>query len=668
MSAADRLDRLEHRIAVLERLMRQLAAGPGRAPIDVPPPAPSAAAPPGPAPLGPRPLAPKPSEVERPVPAVRPPAGEPALQPPPVRWPDRFPRVPDTEQWLGQRGLLAMGVLLVVLAAAYLLKLSFERGWISPAVRCAGGALAGILVGAAGWRLESRGLRTYGSALIGTGAAIIYLAVWAASRLYGFLPPISGIAALALVSLSLSAIAFAIDVEALGAAAALGAFLAPAVLGVEPRNYDLLLIYLAAMAFALGWVAARKHWRLAMAIIAVGYFGLTIGDSIRESNEYLLYLFALLGGGAGLWVGLREGWWETRLLSFAGGWALLGYAAESLSAKWLILIGGCVLSAPVWWRGWQWPAGWPVRHAESAPRWSWGEMVYFCISPVLLGWALHQVAPDFFNVRHGLVPLVVAVPYLLAGFTAERLPFAFVGTTFVGVAALGHWNGPAGVCALLLLAHLWAGLDHSFERGDGRFYSLLAFAVAVAHLLFVDLDLRSSLDPAFTGRWAIALWLAIETAVVLAAGLWRRIGRQGPGGETWEHRMPAVLWTAAGLMLLFGVTAEIGRYFRLSQLPEETARLASGLSISAWWGLFGGALVVLGFRRDLKPLRVAGQIVAWLVMVKVVLVDLATLSALYRVASVLIVGLVALGLAYLYHRKSRAAAVRSEGSVPHGGE
>ena len=61
------------------------------------------------------------------------------------------------EQWLGQRGLLAVGVIFVILAAGYLLKLSFDRGWISPLVRCIGGALAGIAVGAIGWRLHGRG-------------------------------------------------------------------------------------------------------------------------------------------------------------------------------------------------------------------------------------------------------------------------------------------------------------------------------------------------------------------------------------------------------------------------------------------------------------------------------------------------------------------------------
>ena len=45
----------------------------------------------------------------------------------------------------------------LLLATGYLLKLSFERGWISPVLRCVGGALLGAVVGAIGWRLVYAG-------------------------------------------------------------------------------------------------------------------------------------------------------------------------------------------------------------------------------------------------------------------------------------------------------------------------------------------------------------------------------------------------------------------------------------------------------------------------------------------------------------------------------
>jgi uncharacterized membrane protein len=101
------------------------------------------------------------------------------------------------------------------------------------------------------------------------------------------------------------------------------------------------------------------------------------------------------------------------------------------------------------------------------------------------------------------------------------------------------------------------------------------------------------------------------------------------------------------------VTGEIGRYFTWRTASPQTASLAAGLAASAWWLVFAAALVGVGFRRDLKPVRIAGLAVAGLAVVKVLLFDLSSLDALYRVGSVFILGLVFLLLAYLYHRQGR---------------
>jgi uncharacterized membrane protein len=109
-------------------------------------------------------------------------------------------------------------------------------------------------------------------------------------------------------------------------------------------------------------------------------------------------------------------------------------------------------------------------------------------------------------------------------------------------------------------------------------------------------------------------------------------------------------------MVLFGVTGEIQRYFALKPLSAQTATLASGLAVSAWWLVFAAALVGVGFNRGLKPARIAGLGVAGLAVVKVLVFDLSSLDALYRVGSVFILGLVFLMLAYLYHRQGRAGS------------
>jgi len=553
------------------------------------------------------------------------------------------------ERWIGQRGLLAVGVVALLMATGYLLKLSFERGWIPPIMRCIGGALLGGIVGAIGWRLHER-YRTYGAALVGCGAGIIYLSVWAACRLYEVIPPTTGIVGLALVSVALAVIAFAIDVEALGITAALGAFMAPVLLGRDEANANLLLLYLACMAAGLGLVAARRRWRLAMLVVAASYFGVAIAGARETAEPWGLLLYGVLGGAAGLYVGLSERWGETRFLAFTGGWALLAAASERMGPHWPVFAAGLGLSAPVWWHALRHPRVLPFRSgADTAGGWSLGEALYFFTTPLLLGWATYGLAPDRFDRVPGLLGFLVAIPYLIAGYVRPRPPFAVVGVAAAAIATQAQWSGTAETWALLGLALLWAALDHVLDRADGRWYAGLTWAAALNQLMNQALTARTAADAAFTGSWALALWGVTGMALALAGGLLRA---RPDEGEAQLAR--SGLRIMAGLLLLFGVTAEIRRYFDLASLSRVSAELASGLAVSAWWLVFAAALVLVGFRRSLKQLRLAGLGVAGLAIAKVVIHDLSSLDALYRVGSVFLLGLVMLSLAYLYYRNDRS--------------
>jgi uncharacterized membrane protein len=550
-----------------------------------------------------------------------------------------------SEEWLGQRGLLAVGVAFVVLGAGYLLKLSFDRGWISPLVRCIGGTAAGVGLGALGWRLFGRGTRSYGAALIGTGAAIVYLAVWAAGRLYQFLPPTPSVAGLAAVSLALAAVAWAIDFEALGSTAALGAFFAPLVIGHEAGSVNLLLLYLGGMGAGLGTVGALKHWRVTTFVVALAYFGIATSGMLTRAYPTGLYLYGILGGAAGLFIGLREGWIETRLLAFAGGWGVLGVADGVSTSHWPTLLGGVALSAPVCWRALRIPAVWPDEGPNGQP--ALGESFYFYLTPLLLGAALNTVLRGSLATHAGLAPALVALPYLAAGLSAPRRPFAIVGALALGTGALLEWDGLGAVWALFALAHLWALLDHLQEREDGRWYALLTFFAGFARLLELA-GQRPDAEAAFTGPWALSLWWATEALLVFAAGLIR----DARSSAAAIPLLRPLLWVTSGVVLLFGVTAELVRGFAHSDLAAATARLAGGLAVSAWWILFAAGCFVLGFRRSVKPLRLAGFLVAALALGKVLLIDLSTLDAFYRIGSVLILGTVSLAVAYTYHRRA----------------
>ena len=640
MSDTERWERLEHRLAALEEQVRVLAGQQG-----------SGAA--GQETAGQRgsKAAGHPTAFA-PVQTAAPPRGPAAL--PSTAAPPRRPAAPllSSEQWIGQRVLLAVGVVALILAAGYLLRLSFDRGWISPVLRCIGGAGAGLIVGALGWRFHPR-YRTYGAALIGCGAAIIYLSVWAAARLYGVVPPSTGVLSLALVSVSLAMIAYAIDVEALGATAAVGAFFAPLLLGRNNADADLLLLYLACMAAGLGFVAARRSWRLTMFVVALSFFGVAYAGAADRGSPWGVLLYGVLGGSAGIHVGLREHWWETRFLSFSGGWTFVAAASRHMDHPWAIFAAGLVLALPVWWFALrnERMLAFPLGPGAKTPSWSVGESLYFLLTPLLLGWTIHQLDPHWFDTHRGTVALLVGLPYLVAGYQRVRPAFSLVGAAALGVAAWNHWTGVPRVWALLLLVLVWAVVDHPTQRTDGRWYSLATLWAALQQLFGEALLRRTATDAAFVGPWAIALWATALVSMLLAAGLWRPTGLAGAAPIPRRG-----LWALGGGLILFGVTAEIRRYFELKTVSAYTASLASSLAVSAWWLVFAAALVGLGFRHGLKPARLAGLGVAGLAVIKVLVFDLSSLDALYRVGSVFILGLVFLLLAYLYHRQGRSNA------------
>jgi hypothetical protein len=610
----------------MRRLLQEAPQGGAVPPVAAPPQAEPARPEPAPAP---RPLAPA---LEGFAPEAAAPVRVAAPQP-----------TLDGEQWVGQRGLLAVGVVAVVLAAGYLLKLSFDRGWISPAMRCIGGGIAGLAVGFVGWRVEQRGYRSYGPALIGTGAAIIYVSVWAASRLYGFLPPMAGIAGMALVALTLAAVARWMDAEPLGAAAAVGAFLAPVVIGHVEADANRLMVYLAAMGFGLGFVAWEKGWRLTALLVALSYFGLGLPVA-EDAGAWMTLAFGAAGGAAGLALGLKRGWWETRFLAFWGGWGCLALIHVASLAP-MILLAGVLLSAPVWRHALVQDGVWPFEGATSGDR-AVLPSLYFYVTPFWLAWAVDHLKWETFQTHEGVPIAIVAVAYVATAIVAQRRAFAVVGTLGLLLATLVEWESgitAAGVAGILALA--WGATGRVTGRREWNLHALTAIALGILVLWTGGVEERGLASAAFVDRWALLLWGSIAVTIALATDL------SAPDGAQDSLRRP-VLWGTAGLVLLVGVSGELHRFFR-QRLDPEAASLAGGLAISVWWLLFAGAAVWYGFRSGLRPLRIAGLWVSGLAVLKVVFVDLSTLDALYRVASVFGLGLVSLLVAWAYHRRAK---------------
>src|SRR5213079_3258229 len=140
----------------------------------------------------------------------------------------------DWEQWVGQRGLLIVGVLALLATGGFLLNYAIQHGWIAPLVRASGAVVAGAALVVWGDRLVRRGggsgdgagLLRYGAAIIGGGGGLVYLGVWAAAGRYGLVNRQVGVVLLAVTSGVVVALAIRHNVEALAIWALAGAYLA----------------------------------------------------------------------------------------------------------------------------------------------------------------------------------------------------------------------------------------------------------------------------------------------------------------------------------------------------------------------------------------------------------------------------------------------------------
>lgn len=191
--------------------------------------------------------------------------------PPPAPKPDTGDRPSFVTSFLGWGGAVAM-----VLAAAYLIRLAVESGWLTPMRQVACAAISGLVMIGAGFYL--RGVnRQYAGLLPAGGVAILFLSIYGAHLFYGFLPGAPAFAAvvvLCLLSLWLCR-AFESDLYALFAVA--GSYSAPVLISGAPSVTDL-AIYFSAWGVVFS-VFSIWHGRRLVYLLAL-YLALIIFDYV----------------------------------------------------------------------------------------------------------------------------------------------------------------------------------------------------------------------------------------------------------------------------------------------------------------------------------------------------------------------------------------------------
>ncbi|HEX6186387.1 MAG TPA: DUF2339 domain-containing protein [Pyrinomonadaceae bacterium] len=222
------------------------------------------------------------------------------------------------------------------------------------------------------------------------------------------------------------------------------------------------------------------------------------------------------------------------------------------------------------------------------------------------------------------------------------------------------------------LTALWAiygtalvayGMRRDF--GAARVAGLALLAAAAAKVLVLDLSYFDVVwhTPLFNHTFmAFAMVVAACAAIV-------RLYARGPDAAGAESVIQ-VLVVAANMLMLIALSAEAVGYFEARTASGGDAAalrdlgLAKQLSLSVVWALYGAGLLLAGYARRSRLLRLLGLALLGVTAVKVFALDLSALDRAYRIVSFIVLGAILLAVSYLYQRSQQRAAAAAEAEEP----
>ena len=169
--------------------------------------------------------------------------------------------------------------------------------------------------------------------------------------------------------------------------------------------------------------------------------------------------------------------------------------------------------------------------------------------------------------------------------------------------------------------------------------------VVIGRVLFEDHDLAydaagSLINGPLLVRIAMCVAFWVSARLVLSAPT-------VPGARF----VSRALASSAGVLLL--VVLSVGWVLHEQAGAAEAHELRIQLGLSVLWTLYAAAALAWGFIRNVPVVRYAALGLFGVTIVKVFLVDLSELEAIYRIASFFVLSLVLLGVSYVYQRLMR---------------
>ena len=376
-----------------------------------------------------------------------------AAPPPPVPPAKARPAKPrEWEQILGGNWLARIGVVALIIGAAFFLQFAFANNWLGPLARVILGIVVGLAMVGGGYYWRTK-YPTLAQAITGGGIALLYLSIFAAFAIFQLMPFYPAVLLLLLVSAGSAALALRHNSMALAIIGILGAFIAPFILGAfgpgvpggrQTGTAIQLLVYVWVVDLGVIALSTFRNWRwftllaLVSSLAAFGGWYGHFGDrvSLLVSEVGLTIIFLIFVGATTLyhlvWRRVAQGF-DYTLMSLNAA----AYFGISLGIMWGSLR--------------PWMGGFSLLVA----------LFYGGLAYLTLRRGIETLRLSFFYLGIALVFLTIAVPVQFGDKAWATIAWAAEGTVL-----------------------MW--LSFRFGISQFRWYSYAVFAVTTLRLLFFD--------------------------------------------------------------------------------------------------------------------------------------------------------------------------------------
>ncbi len=601
-SLVSRIYALEQRLAGFEK---ELSAGIPSAPSPMPP---EAAKPAAPLPVVKQlevSLQPEPPPVPAPPKSSVPTESQlrPGTPPPPIfQFPQAKKSTPlDLETLIAGRWFNRIGIVALLFAVSYFLKLAFDNNWIGPSGRVAIGILLGALMLPWSQWLLGRGYAYFSEGIAALGEATLYVSVWAGCQYYSLYSRDVGFISMIVITAVMAAFALGRNSQRIAVLSLLGGFLTPILVSTGKDQQIVLFTYLIILGAGMLVIGVWRKWStlapLSFVLTQLYFWGWYSDFYYRsrplERTVVFATLFFLLYAAVPVIRAVRfaELGGISVFLLLANSFAYLGalYALLWPDYRWPLTLFALALSA----------AHLAVAHLLPVPESGRPSPARLMIAGLALMFATLAIPIRLEGKWITLAFAVEGAILVWTGFRSAAYYLRQAGYILLAIAAvrLLFFPPPGG-------AFLW----------NQRFGSFVAFLFCAGIVLWSARERIASLNDTERGELAVlAVAVNVYALIALSTELWDFFGRTG-----------TVL----------------------------QADLAQHLSLSVLWTIYASVLILVGVQRRSALLRWQALILFGLVVVKVFLYDLSFLERAYRILSFLILGVVLLVVSFLYQRRS----------------